>query len=195
MVKKVQVEQLNLSDSVSETYKKFFNKFAEIETLPLKEWRTNHILAYICKKYEEYYKLKYTFKFNNPAPSKSFEVFQIKKLANMLSSDPEILKNYIDWIFQYKIIEKKKRITSLGYFTHADIVNEYKFKYLFNKKDVVGINRSDQLPENVAILCSTFGFDIRTYGELAFVKKMPNQDKLFQELQSYIDINILDKIA
>lgn len=181
-----------LSDAVSEHYKKFFNKFEEIDSLPLGEWKVLHILAYLCKKYETYYGLKYSFKFNNPAPSKSYEVYQIRKLSNMISSDPQILKNYLDWVFDKKVIEKKKRITSLGYFTHIEIVNEFKFKFLFNKKKIA---RTDQLPLNISSICLHHGFDIKTYGELAFIKHMPNQEKLFNELQLIeFKINLLDEI-
>jgi len=180
-----------LTDQVSEYYKKFFSKFGEIETVSTKEWKVFHLLAYLCKKYEAYYGLKYSFTFNNPAPSKSYEVYQIKKLSNMLSSDPQILKDYLDWVFEKKIIEKKKRITSLGYFTHIDVVNEFKFKFLFNKKQ---ITRTDALPDNVAIICVKHNFKIKTYGELAFIKRMPNQDTLFNELKAIGFNTDLDKI-
>lgn len=190
---KLLVTELSLKDQVSEHYKKFFGKFDEIDSMAIKEWKVIHLLAYLCKKYEAHYGLKYSFKFNNPAPSKSYEVYQIKKLANMLSSDPQILKDYLDWVFEKKIIEKKKRITSLGYFTHIDIVNDFKFKFLFNKKQIA---RTDQLPTNISSICARNGFSIKTYGELAFIKRMPNQEKLFDELRSIeFKIDILDKIA
>jgi len=192
MKNKIQNIEPLLTDQVSEHYKKFFNKFSEVDAAPIKEWRVVHLLAYLCKKYEAHYGLKYSFTFNNPAPSKSFEVYQIKKLSNMLSSNPQILKDYIDWVFDKKIIEKKKRITSLGYFTHIDVVNEFKFKFLFNKKQ---ITRTDQLPSNIASICAQHSFTINTYGELAFIKKMPNQDALFDALK-IIGFNIdLDKIV
>ncbi len=182
-----------LTDQVSDHYKRFFAKFSEADIIPVNEWKTVHLLAFICKKYETYYGLSYTFKFNHPAPSKSFEVYVIKKIANMISSDPQILKDYIDWVFKSKIIEKKKRITSLNYFAHPDIVNDFKFKFLFNKKE---ISRTDQLPNNIASICARNGFKIKTYGELAFVKRMPNQDTLLTELQSVgFQIDTLDKIV
>lgn len=187
------ITELSLKDQVSEHYKKFFSKFGEIDNVEIKDWKVVHLLAYLCKKYETHYGLKYSFKFNNPAPSKSYEVYQIKKLANMLSSDPQILKDYLDWVFEKKIIEKKKRITSLGYFTHIDIVNDFKFKFLFNKKQIA---RTDHLATNIASICARNGFSIKTYGELAFVKRMPNQDTLFDELKSIgFNIDVLDKIA
>jgi len=182
-----------LTDNVSEHYKKFFNKFEEINSLPITEWKVVHLLGYLCAKYEAYYNLKYSFKFNNPAPSKSYEVYQIKKLSNMLSSDPTILKQYLDWVFDKKIIEKNKRITSLGYFTHLDIINEFKFKFLFNKKTII---RTDNLPDSIINICSKYGVSISNYAELAFVKKMPDKSDLINEIKDTgFDLNILDKIA
>lgn len=193
--RKLQLDEPSLKDSVSKHYQKFFEKFGEIDTVPLDEWRAVHIIGYLCRKYEEYYGFKYSFKFNNPAPSKSYEVYQINKLSNMLSSDPKILKKYLDWVFEIKVVERKKRITSLGYFTHVDIVNEFKFKYLLNRKNSV-VGRSDLLPASIKELCARFGFDIGTYAELAFLKKMPDQTALFNALvDSGFKVDILDKIA
>lgn len=193
--RKLQLDEPSLKDSVSKHYQKFFNKFNEIETVAVDDWKTVHVIGYLCKKYHEYYGFKYSFKFNNPAPSKSYEVYQINKLANMLSSDPKILKNYLDWVFENKVVERKKHITSLGYFTHVDIVNEYKFKYLLNRKAAV-VGRTDQLPDSIKELCSRFGVDITTYAELAFLKKMPDQQALFNALvESGFKVDVLDKIT
>jgi len=65
---KLLVTELSLKDQVSEHYKKFFSKFDEIDTVDIKEWKVIHLLAYLCKKYETYYGLKYSFKFDKPAP-------------------------------------------------------------------------------------------------------------------------------
>ncbi len=186
------VSEPALTDQISEHYKKFFNKFGEVDTVSIKEWKVVHLLAYLCKKYEAHYGLKYSFTFNNPTPSKSYEVYQIKKLANMLSADPQILKNYLDWVFEKKIIEKKKRITSLGYFTHIDIVNDFKFKFLFNKKEIL---RTDRLEQNIVSICTRHGHHVKTYGDLAFVKRMPNQKSLLDELLNIqFPLDMLDKI-
>lgn len=187
-------QEIKLTEQVSEHYRKFFNKFNEINTLPITDWNNTHLLAYLCKQYESHYGVKYSFKFNNPAPSKSYEVFQMKKMANMLSSQPQILKDYIDWVFKNKIIEKKKRVTSLAYFTHQDIINDYKFKYLLKLNAAPA--RSDTLPDNVIFICSRHGLDIKTYAELAFAKKMHNKQSLFEELKSAnFQVDVLDRIA
>ena len=71
------MKDLKLNQAVSVHYEKFFNKFKEIDNIECKKWDISHILGYFCKKYEDFYGIKYSFKFNNSAPSKSFEVFQM----------------------------------------------------------------------------------------------------------------------
>jgi hypothetical protein len=193
--KLIENDEPSLNDQISEHYKKFFAKFNEINNIDVVDWKIVHLLAYVCEKYENHYGVKYSFKFDKPAPSKSYEVYQFQKLGNMLSSNPKIIKEYIDWVFKSKIIEKKKRITSLGYFTHIDIVNEYKFKFLINK-NIQTVARTDVLPQNITAACARHGSTVRTYGQLAFLKKMPGQEDLFKELINLgFKMEVLDKIV
>jgi len=188
---------LSLNEQISPAYQKFFQQFSEIKEKPLSEWSLTHIIGYFCLKYKEYYNLDYTFKFNNTAPSKSYEVFQFKKLASMISRDPQVLKNYIDWIFQDKVKERKKRITSIGYLTNLDLVNDYKFKFLMQNK----IDRTTKISIKYKQIIDKYNADIITYGDLAFLKKgndyssaKPYQ-KLFDELiLNGFDLNILDTL-
>ena len=129
----------------NEKYKKFFNTFNEISTLEPASWKPSHVIGYFCKKYEDHYNTKYKFKFNNPAPSKCFEVFQIKKLGMIMTTNPVLLKEYIDWAFKVKIIQAKRKITSISFLTNEPIVNEYKMNFLFAPK----IDRSANLPANI----------------------------------------------
>lgn len=189
--------KLNTS-APSSAYVRFFAKFDEINTLPEKQWEVVHILSYFCKYYEQYYGVKYAFKFNNSAPSKSFEVFQIKKLAMLLSSDPVILKNYIDWVFEEKVHQRKRRITSIGYLSTIDMLNEFKFKKMFNGgNNIEVINRSTQIPEAYLEIISEFNPDIKTYGDLCFLRMMPSEElkPLWENLQQAgMNLSSLDHI-
>jgi hypothetical protein len=161
-----------LTDCPNDQYKKFFSKFSEIETLSAEQWKVAHILSYFCKKYKEIYNVDYKFKFNSPNPNKCFEVFQIKKLASMLSSNPVILKEYIDWIYLNKVVKAKRRLTSISFMTVEGIVNEYKFNVLLVGKKNLNVDRSTPLPENYKGIFKNAGLNISTYGELAFVSQM-----------------------
>lgn len=162
----------NLYDPPNEKYKKFFDSFNEIENLEISKWRPTHILAYFCKKYNEAYNKNYQFKFNSPSPSKCFEIFQIKKLASILTSDPKLLKEYIDWVYENKVKKAKRRLTSISFITVEGVVNEYKFNVLLSNNKNKNIDRSTPLPDNYKVIFKSAGANISTYGELAFISQM-----------------------
>lgn len=185
-----------LTDVPNESYKKFFDKFNEIQTLTTNEWKPVHVLAYFCQRYELLYNKKYQFKFNSSAPSKCFEVFNIKKLSNFLSSDPQILKEYIDWVFETKIIKAKRRITSISFISNEQVVNEYKLNHLLNPKEK--ISRTTNIPDKYKSIIKND--NINTYGDLAFIfmmgDSMPEEFKLmFDNLRKLgLDTAILSNI-
>lgn len=173
-----------LTDLPNEKYKQFFDKFIEIETLKIEEWKPVHLIGYFCKKYEEQYEIRYQFKFNSPSPTKCFEVFQIKKLAMLLSSNPTILRDYIDWVYLNKVVKAKRRLTSISFMTNDGIVNEYKFNVLLSGKKNLNVDRSTTLPEQYQTIFAEAGTTINTYGELAFVSQM---DPMSEELSTAMD--------
>ena len=156
-----------LGDAPNEKYRQFFEKFSEIETLDVSQWKVLHLLAYFTKRYQDIYGVKYQFKFNSPSPAKCFEVFQIKKLAQMLSSNPKILRDYIDWAFNEKTKSNKRRPTSISFITQEQIVNFYKINVLLADKKELHIDRSTPLAEDVKAIFSACGL-FNTYGDIAF---------------------------
>lgn len=172
MIKNDEVNGGSLQDYPNEKYKQFFDKFKEIDIINVSDWKPVHVLSYFCKKYKEQYNINYKFKFNNPAPSKCFEVFQIKKLAMLLSSNPTILKNYIDWIFLNKVVKAKRRLTSISFMTNDGVVNEYKVNVLLSGDCNNNISRTTPLPENYKLIFQNIGTIINTYGELAFMSQI-----------------------
>jgi hypothetical protein len=168
-----------LTDYPNDQYKKFFEKFAEIETLDVEQWKPVHILAYFCKKYKEQYSVDYKFKFNSPSPTKCFEVFQTKRLAMLLTANPALLREYIDWIYLTKVVKAKRRLTSISFMTNEGVMNEYKMNVLLAGKKDLNVDRSTPLPEKYKVVFKEAGTAINTYGELAFVSQM---DPLSPEL-------------
>lgn len=198
-MKKDKVEETGgeLNSYPNDKYKKFFDKFKEIETLDISQWKIAHLLAYFSKKYKEAYNLNYSWKFNTPSPSKCFEVWQMNTLASKLSSNPKILKDYIDWGFENIVKRSKRRLTSISFMTSDPVVIDYKMKYLFSNKPP-SISRTLDLPieyKNILI-----DFNVNTYGDLAFIYQMsdmPDNIKLaLNKLQDLgFDKSILDKIV
>lgn len=174
-----------LTDYPNEKYRQFFEKFPEIEKLDVTEWKPVHILAYFCKKYEEQYQTKYTFKFNSPSPLKCFEVFQIKRLAMLLSSSPKILRDYIDWVYLTKVVQAKRRLTSISFMTHEGLVQDYKMNVLLSGKKNLNVDRSTQLPANYRAIFQEIGITAQNYGDLAFLfqmEKTPELETVFGKL-------------
>lgn len=160
----------NLQSPPNASYQKFFAKFSEIETLPIKEWKTTHVLAYFCKLYKSKYNLNYKFKYNSPAPSKCFEVFVVKKLASLISSDPVILKEYIDWVFEERMKSAKRRLTSIGFMTDEDLMSYYKTQvYAPNVPEV--ITRNAMLPKEYIEVLASCNLSVKTYGDLILAIK------------------------
>jgi hypothetical protein len=183
-------ENPDLQSSPNIHYQKFFDKFSEISILPVEQWKVVHLIAYFCQLYQNHYNLKYTFKFNNSAPTKSYEVFQINKLANNLSKDPIIIKDYIDWFFKEKIIARKKRMTSMGFLTDTKTVNDYKFKTLPNQI----INRSTNIPNKYLDIIKKY-IEVKSYGDLSFAFQCDDYKNMFDELVSNgFDLEILKKV-
>src|ERR1017187_4879873 len=175
-------------------YIKFFEQFKDIDTLEVSQWKTPHLLAHIARRYKEYYNIDFTFRMNASAPSKAYECIQIAKLKQMISSDPQIIKNYIDWIFDKKIIERKKRITTLAIFCDVSLINEYKWQIIDNQ-----IDRKTPLPKNLLTIAQYIDDTIQSYGDLAFIRQssdlMPGMKNMFDELQKAgLDIRMLEKI-
>jgi retron-type reverse transcriptase len=184
-------DNINLEGAPNEKYEKFFKKFEEISILNPSSWNVTHLLGYFCKKYKEQYQTEYKFKFNSPTPSKCFEVFQIKKLAMNLTSDPTLLKEYIDWVYDNKVVKAKRKLTSISFMTNEGIVNEYKINVLLSNDDKPGIDRTTPLPNKYKIVFETIGFPINTYGELAFIYQM--DDEKVKNAFSQIELIGFDK--
>jgi hypothetical protein len=171
-------------------YQKFFDKFAEIETLDVSQWKIAHLLGYFCKKYKETYDMDYAWKFNNPSPTKCFEVWQANTLSAKLSRNPKILRDYIDWVYQTYVPRTKARFRSISFITKDETVNDYKMNVLLAGQRSLHVDRSTPLPANYAdVLKEVASLNLNTYGELAFVFQMdPMPDNVAQAMVKLIDI-------
>lgn len=194
MVKKGN-KDIELTDYPNEKYKRFFDRFKEIETIELKNWKSIHVLAYFCQKYKTIFNTDYQFKLNHSSPNKSYELFRINTLAMKLSSDPIILKGYIDWIFSEKIKEAKRRFTSISFLTNEDTLNFYKINFLLATK----ITRSN----NLLLPGNPQWESIKTYGDLAFFLSAYRGEKdppsKYRDIMSFLtnihfDFSLLEKL-
>jgi hypothetical protein len=108
----------------------------------------------------------------------------------MLTAQPLLLKEYIDWIYLNKVVKAKRRLTSISFMTSEGVVNEYKFNVLLvSKNSQNSIDRSTPLPDKYKSAFVTVGFNLSTYGELAFISQM--QDMPFEVIGAFQQIESL----
>jgi hypothetical protein len=182
------MKDIELSSPPNDLYRKFFERFSEIKTAPVSSWKTIHILAYFCSEYEKAFGQKYSFKFNHKAPSKCFEVFKINSLAGRLSSDPLLLKDYIDFAILEKKKVMKRKPTTLSFLCEDAFLNKFKWEVLPNKeKGLQLIDRAMKLPDNLKIIVSSIDPKIETYGDLSFLVAAMKANNKMETIQLMLD--------
>lgn len=192
--------EIELSTIPNDKYRKFFDKFAEIETLEVAQWKAAHLLGYFCKKYKEAYGVDYHWKFNNPSPTKCFEVWQFNTLCAKLSANPKILKDYIDWAYENLVQEGKRRFTSISFITKDEVLIPYKMNVLLGGKKDLNVDRTTPLPQQYCDILLKHGYKIFTYGNVSFLSQMnpiPEAGAIaLREMQEAgFDLEILKKIV
>lgn len=156
----------------SKWWQNFFKKFDEIDEIKVSKWKEVHQLSYFCRRYESTYGRRYAFSLNG-RPGNCTEIIFIKKIAAMLStSNQKIIKEYIDWIFDYEIIPKNKKIQKLSFLMTPGLGN----KFLAYRSDKNRIERSTELPADYISLIESMGLYAETYGDLAFIKQSIDQN-------------------
>ena len=171
---------------LSKPWQRFFRQFSEIETLPHSKWKPVHLIAQFAKRYKQHYGKKFSFSMRS-CPSKSSEVFLIKKITAMLgTTNNKIISNYIDWVFDNKLSKTNKKIRSIGFLANAQFCNEFQLQLA----DMQKFNRASELPSDYLIVVKNMDLPIETWGDLAFAKQIVDSAsneketyaKLFHEL-------------
>jgi hypothetical protein len=156
----------NLLVELSKPWQNFFAKFSEIDHLKNSKWKELHQLAYICKRYEQHYGRKFIFSLRN-APSKCPEIVLVKRMCAMLgTSNARTIREYVDWVYDVKIIPKNMKIRTLAFFTTPGLGNEFFIQFAEKNK----INKTTELPHEYIEIIDSLGLPVVTYGDLAFVK-------------------------
>lgn len=196
MTKKEKIMQkaFELSSAPNKRYETFFIKTKEYSVLDPSDWKIPHIIGYFCNLYETRFGVKYSFKFN-AMPSKCYETFQVNRLTGMLGTDPLLIKEYIDWVFDKKLQSDKKFLV-IGFLANEKLVSEFQFAK--RKASTAPLTRSTILsPTILQILEDLDITSVKTYGDLAFLKQA--EEEQFQQIYNKLntigfDISCLDKV-
>lgn len=171
----------NTLQLLSKPWQKFFAKFTEIDTLKNSQWKEVHVLAYICRRYEQMYGKKFSFSFRG-APSKCAEIYMVRKIMAMLNTtNMRTVRAYIDWVYDMKIAPAKLKIRTLGFFTTPGFGNEFS---LF-REEQAKIAKSTELPKEYRQVADTLDLPATTYGDLAFIKMALEQSPDADDMSSY----------
>lgn len=169
-------------------WQNFFKKFDEIEDKKVSQWKEVHQLSHFSQRYEDLYGRRYAFSLRG-SPSKCTEIVFIKKIGAMLgTSNQRTIKEYIDWVFDEKIIPKKRRIQKLSFFMTIGFGNEF----LAYKEDQKRVERSTELPPDYLSLIESMDICAATYGDLAFIRQSINQNP--NDENKLIYKKLLDKL-
>jgi len=151
---------------LSKPWQKFFRKFAEIEEIPVSEWKPVHHLAHFALRYEQHYGKRFSFSVRG-APSRCAEVYMLKRIGGMLgTSNQKTLKEYIDWVFDAKLIPTSRKIRSLGFFANTSFCNEF-HAYVSERSRIY---RYTELPDEYKKVAESLDIPANTFGDLAFAK-------------------------
>lgn len=124
----------------------WYKEYSEFWKLPEK-WasKRDHVvclLGWFSNLYSQHYGVNFTLSLNDRGFFRSAEVHQIRKLYASCDNDADTSKKYISWIFEKKIAEKRRKITSLGFLNTPALLNEFKQSAVKAKQ----IGRNTPLP-------------------------------------------------
>jgi hypothetical protein len=173
----VEVTAVNLG----KRWETFFKKLSLHDSTSVEKWKEYQILGYLISRLERYLQRKFAFTLSGQ-PSKCPEMFFIKKIIYSLDTkDPEAIKNYIDWVFDTKIIPSKVKLRSVGYFHSSVFANQF----LDEVKKSKQITRTTPIPEEYRVIVNFFKAPVETFGDLAFVKKVIESNPEDEDSQQF----------
>jgi hypothetical protein len=191
-------DDIELGKYPSKKWQAFFEQGNKFSETPIDKWRVAELLCYFANRFQEAFGKEYQWKYNSPTPSKAYEVFRLSTCSSRLSSNPQILVDYIDWIFDQRVLIDKKTFRSISFLTNDEQLQWYRNHILFAGQTDLQIDRSTLLPPNIKEVVGSLGCN--TFGDLAFLTKA-NLDtlELTEARQKLTDIkfdfDVLNKIV
>ncbi len=162
-------------------WRRFKQRLDSYADIPLSDWKQEQILGHILKRWKDHAGMEYPLSYSGP-PTKCKEIYCVRRTMLMLGTEnPHILKEYVDWIFDTKIIPGKVELTSIAYFFVSGFILNFKAELRKRAR----ISRATELPPEIQNVAIGLELDIRTYGDLAFAKVALEDDPENEELDIY----------
>lgn len=84
------------------------------------------VIGYFCHKYKEFYGWPYIFDMSSPIPYKNKDFTMGRRILSMFDGNVGECLVYVKWVFKKKVKTRKRKVTSLGFFTLPEFANEYR---------------------------------------------------------------------
>lgn len=117
------------------------------------------ILGYFCHKYKEHYEMDFALSLNEKGLFRGPEINILRLVYKSLDDNPTAARRYIDWYFDRKIKQRKKRITSLSFLAAPFTLNEFKLHVRVSKQ----VTRSKKIPDGMLKWINDFAPDVASY--------------------------------
>jgi hypothetical protein len=147
-------------------WSKYLEKTNACLSLPPEEWKDPQVLGYLIHRFKKYTGRDFALTFSK-SPTKSPELHFVKALQAMLTtSNGDIVKQYIDWCFDVKIIPKEIQIRSFALLNNNTFVNEF----LHFRSKARKVTRATLLPVEWRSRAKEMDIEVETYGDIVFIK-------------------------
>lgn len=167
-------------------WRRFKERLEAYEDVPVKDWKEEQMLGHIIKRYKDVMEVDFALSYSGP-PTKCKEIYCIRRTLLALGSDDgPTVKQYIDWIFDTKIIPQKITISSIAFFFTTNLILTFKKEMRRQNR----ITRATELPEEYINVASSLALDVKTYGDLAFAKVALEDDPDNTDLAMYSNLFI-----
>lgn len=175
---------LNADGTPNAYWRRFKERLEAYDETPVAEWKDEHMLGHILKRYREVMDVDFSLSYSGP-PTKCKEIYCTRRMILALGADDgPTVKQYIDWVFDTKIVPQKTTISSIAYFFTTNLVLTFKKEM----RKLGRITRATELPENYQNIAVGLELDVKTYGDLAFAKVALEDDPDNEDLTIYVTL-------
>lgn len=172
---------LNADGTPNAYWRKFKERLDSYSETLVQDWKPEHILGHILKRYKDYMGVEFAISYSGP-PTKCKEIYCTKRMLLALGTeDGQTAKAYVDWVFDTIIIPGKVTISSIAYFFTSSFIMRFKAERRRN----FNISRATELPPEIRAIAESLSLDVKTYGDLAFAKIAIDDDPENEELSVY----------
>jgi hypothetical protein len=165
-------------------WRRFKERLEAYEDTPVADWKEEHMLGHILKRYKDVMEVDFALSYSGP-PTKCKEIYCIRRTILALGADDgPTVKQYIDWVFDTKILPQKMTISSIAFFFTTNLVLTFKKEMRRQNR----VSRASELPEAYRNVVAALSLDVKTYGDLAFAKVALEDDPNNEDLKAYSDL-------